>query len=57
MDKDLKNLFKELREQGWELRETRKGYYAVPPDPTKALVQIHLTALGVADHGRTCWPS
>lgn len=46
MDKDLKVLFRRLEAQGWRIRKTKKGQYAVPPDPTQQLVQIHNTARG-----------
>jgi hypothetical protein len=46
LEKDLKVLFKKLKAQGWEIRETRKGQFAVPPDKSKPLVQIHNTARG-----------
>lgn len=29
--------------QGWTRRDTKKGFFLVPPDPTKPLVQIHRT--------------
>jgi hypothetical protein len=43
MDKGLKTLLRKLEAQGWELRETKKGFYAVPPDESKPMVMIHLT--------------
>lgn len=46
MNKDLKILFKKLEAQGWTIRPTKKGQYAVPPDPQKPMVQIHNTARG-----------
>ncbi|CAN7244367.1 hypothetical protein LJR045_001002 [Microbacterium sp. LjRoot45] len=45
-NKDLKILFSKLEAQGWEIRPTKKGQFAVPPDPSKPLVQIHNTARG-----------
>lgn len=46
MDKELKLLLKKLVAQGWVIRETRKGQFAVPPDPELPMVQIHNTARG-----------
>ncbi|MEH0058776.1 hypothetical protein [Auritidibacter ignavus] len=46
MDKDLKNLFKKLEAQGWEVRTSKKGFWAIPPDETKPKVMIHGTANG-----------
>lgn len=46
MDKNLKTLFKKLKAQGWEIRPTKKGEFAIPPDETKPLVLIHNTARG-----------
>lgn len=46
MNKDLKVLFKNLEAQGWIIRQTRKGQYAVPPDKSLPMVQIHNTANG-----------
>ncbi|NHI16881.1 hypothetical protein [Microbacterium excoecariae] len=43
MDKDLKILLQKLAAQSWEERRTKKGLYAVPPDPSKPMVLIHLT--------------
>ncbi len=46
MGNDLKKLLKELERQGWSIRQTKKGQYAVPPDPSRPMVQIHNTANG-----------
>lgn len=46
MNKDLKVLFKKLEAQEWTFRKTTRGQFAVPPDKSKALVQIHNTARG-----------
>lgn len=46
MNKDLKVLFKKLEAQEWEIRTTRKGQYAVPPNKSLPMVQIHNTANG-----------
>lgn len=43
MDKDLKILLQKLEAQGWETRKTRKGLFAVPPDPDLQMVLIHMT--------------
>lgn len=44
--KDLRVLLRDLEAQGWEIRQTKKGQFAVPPDKSKPLVQIHNTARG-----------
>lgn len=44
--KDLKVLFRKLKAHGWEIRETKKGQFAVPPDRSKPMVLIHNTARG-----------
>lgn len=41
MKKELRSLFDGLEAQGWTIRSTKKGWFAVPPDPTKAMVLIH----------------
>lgn len=46
MGNDLKKLLKELEAQGWSIRQTKKGQYAVPPDQSRPMVQIHNTADG-----------
>lgn len=46
MNKDLKILLKKLEAQGWVIRKTRKGEFAVPPNPELPLVLIHNTARG-----------
>lgn len=43
MDKGLAALFEKLEAQGWELRETKKGWFAVPPDKGRPMVAIHGT--------------
>lgn len=43
MDKDTKILLRKLAEQGWEERKTKKGRFAVPPDKSLPMVQIHET--------------
>ena len=45
-DKELKKLFKKLEAQGWTIKESKKGNWAVPPDHDKPMVQIHSTARG-----------
>lgn len=46
MGNDLKVLLKKLESQGWEIRPTKKGQYAAPPDKSLPMVQIHNTARG-----------
>jgi hypothetical protein len=43
MRKDLKQVFASLEEQGWTIREAKKGWMAVPPDESKPIVTIHGT--------------
>lgn len=46
MNKDLKILIKKLESQGWTIKRTKRGMYAVPPDKALPMVMIHLTANG-----------
>lgn len=39
----MKALFAELESQGWELRPTKAGWFAIPPDEAKPMVAIHRT--------------
>lgn len=42
-DKRLDGLLDELEAQGWELKPSKKGLMAYPPDKTKPPVSIHKT--------------
>lgn len=44
--KELKQLFKKLEAQGWEIKKTSRGNWAIPPNPERPMVQIHNTANG-----------
>lgn len=41
--KDLRQLVKNLKAQGWRVEETKKGYMAYPPDQTLSPVSFHKT--------------
>lgn len=43
LEKRLKSLFKKLKEQGWEINPSKKGWMVVPPDKSKPMVTIHGT--------------
>ena len=38
-EKDFKNYLKAGVEQGWQLKETKKGLQLIPPDPAKEIVR------------------
>jgi len=42
-EKDSKNYLKAAVEQGWQLKETKKGLQLIPPDPAKEIVTVHRT--------------
>ena len=46
MDKQLKALFRERLDQGWLVKESRKGRMTIPPDGSKPIVAIHGTTRG-----------
>lgn len=39
----LKDLRAELEAQGFEIRETKKGFMIIPPDPAAQVVVVHKT--------------
>ena len=44
MGKDpLKDLWAQLEAQGFTRRDTKKGRYAVPPNPDNPMVLVHLS--------------
>lgn len=44
MGKDpLKDLWAQLKAQGFTRRDTKKGIYAVPPNPDNPMVLVHLS--------------
>jgi hypothetical protein len=38
---EWRSIRKELEGQGWQIRETSKGFLCYPPDPTRSLVLVH----------------
>lgn len=41
--KELNKYWKAAKEQAWELEETKRGFFFVPPDKTKPKVAAHKT--------------
>lgn len=40
---DFKGIEKAAREQGWRIKQIKKGVQFIPPDPTKGIVTWHGT--------------
>lgn len=42
-EKDFRKYLKAAGDQGWQVKETKKGLQLIPPDPTREIVTIHRT--------------
>lgn len=43
MKKELQDLLSEAQRQGFQRKDTKKGFQMVPPDPSKPIVTVHKT--------------